>query len=1206
MNPPQRIPGEKIEELLDRLLVRGSDGADSQPYPSANASERGADCPEDAVWHSIAARQVRDEESLAKIEHAAQCQRCGAILNFWADILSEEQTPAETAELARLSSMSLGWQERMTKTLCAANQAPKGGSLRGRVLWASILGIAGAIAAAGLFFLFMWNSRSQSSPERLLAEAYSGRRVMETRIPGAGFAPIDVEHRNRNAGPGAMSDSVPLLEARAAITQALMKTPEDPHWLLLQARSDLLNESYDPAIDTLKRLHAADPANVAVLTDLASAYLMRAKATDTPTDEATALDYLEQASRLAPKNPVVLYNQAVVLQDLFQYSNAIDAWKRFLAVERDPAWVADGKRRLAEIEANEAKVKAQQSRLDPFLGSPEGMLHLARSPAAVADYDEELSTLYLPPLLKTAFPLAASGNSSANDSIPYPAECADACSAARALLQAVAASLEAHHHDVWLRDFLASSGNPGFAGAAHLLADAIDQGQHSDFPDGLKKAQLAQRGLERVGDLAGATRARIEEVFNFEHLLDDRSCLAIAEGLPEVFAHRHYPWMAAQFWADESACHLQQDGFSAAGASLDRSMDISSASNFRIVHLRAFGFIASNEESVGNRELAWKMDIRGLRDYWSGNYPAIRKLQFYGNLLYTEETSNRIFCSVLLHRESLSEAAGLGLPQVFNALRFLLVKAEIRAGETQEAAQQLQLAQAEMGALPEQAAYHNSLNLNDIRVSVAEADLARSNTSAAKEMLAAVSTNLADAGDRDLELHYAEAMGHLALLEGRPDEAESELTHALALAERGYDETRGTQDRIDWIEGARPIYAALTLLRLHQGKNPLEALAIWERYRILSSGVSLHPWCNDDALDCLARPLDAAGKALKQETIVGTISLDRSLLVWTMDDRGVRFREEGIDPDRFDLLCHTFEETLATPASSEASIRFYGGRLAVPLLAPIAAALDPQRTLVFDLDDSMEFLPVDALPWKSGYLGLQIATSTVHSILLADRRPSPGNSSLASVVVGASNPGDPEVPRLPEARAEALAVAGFLTQPKVFVGGDALASSIKATAPHAALIHFAGHTMFADGGTRLLLAEPPKTGPDRSGRDWLDAHAFESRDFAGCRLVVLSACSTGKREERDSDDIQDIVQTLTAEGAQQIVATHWDVDSAASVPLMKDFYSGLARGLTVPQALLGAESAMGATAEYRHPYYWAPYYVIGMGKPDLKELLHDE
>jgi CHAT domain-containing protein/tetratricopeptide (TPR) repeat protein len=1199
MNSPQRIPGEKIEELLDRLLDRGNSVADAPLYPSVPSLGRGADCPEDAVWQRIALRPTRDEDSRDLIDHAAGCQRCGTILNFWASVLCEEETPEESSALARLSTQSLGWQERMTKTLAGAKQPAKAGRKRGRAVWPMVLGIAGTIAATGLVFLFVGNSRSQSSPERLLAEAYSGHRIMEPRIPLAGYAAVDAAHHSRAAGANAMSDSVPLLEARAAITQALMKTPEDPHWLMLQARSDLLNENYDTAIDTLKRLHAGDPANVAVLTDLASAYNMRSKATDAAADEATALDYLEQAARLEPKNPVVLYNEAVVLQDLFQYANAVDVWKRFLAVEHDPAWVSDGKRRLAEIEAREAKVKAQQSRLDPFLGSPEGMLHLARSPAVVADYDEELSTIDLPQLLKTAFPIHPSGNSPSSDLTPHPAECTESCSAARALLQAIAVSLQEHHHDRWLIDLLASSDRQGFAEAANLLASAIDQGQHSDFPDGLRDARLAQGGFERLGDLSGVTRARIEEVFNLEHVPDDRKCLAAAEGLAAVFAENTYPWMAAQFWADESACHIQQDDFAAARASLDRSMQISSASDLRIVHLRAFGFIASNEESIGNRDLVWKMDMQGLRSYWNGNYPAVRKLQFYGNLSYAEDSSSRVFCSVLLHREGLSEVAPLGYARSFNSVSFLLVKAEIRAGEVKEAAEDLERAQAGRSALPNDAVLRESIT--NMGTYLAEAYLSRENLSAASAVLQTVSDNMAGTGNRDMELRFSSAAGHLALLENQPAKAEDELSRSVSIAELGYRETPGMQDRMDWIERERPTYAALALLRLREGKSPLEALAIWERYRVLSSGVSLDAWCHNSDLTCLAEPLDAMRKTLKQETILGTIRLDRSLLVWTMDDRGIRFHEVGIDPDRFDLLCRTFEETLATPASSEASIRFYGKRLAISLLAPAATTLDAQRTMVFDLDDSMEFLPVAAMPWNSGYLGQQIATGTVHSVLLADRRPSSANSSLVSVVVGASNPGDAEVSRLPEARAEAMAVAGFLARPKVLVGGDALASSIEAAAPHAALFHFAGHTRLVDGGTRLLLAQPAKSGPD-----WLDARAFRSRAFANCRLVVLSACSTGKREERDSDDIQDIVQTLAAEGTQQIVATHWDVDSAASVSLMKEFYSGLARGLTVPQAMLQAEQAVSSIAEYRHPYFWAPYYVIGLRTTNLKELFHDD
>src|ERR1700733_738667 len=155
MNSPQRIPGEKIEELLDRLLDRGNSVADAPLYPSVPSLGRGADCPEDAVWQRIALRPTRDEDSRDLIDHAAGCQRCGTILNFWASVLCEEETPEESSALARLSTQSLGWQERMTKTLAGAKQPAKAGRKRGRAAWPVVLGIAGTIAATGLVFFFL-------------------------------------------------------------------------------------------------------------------------------------------------------------------------------------------------------------------------------------------------------------------------------------------------------------------------------------------------------------------------------------------------------------------------------------------------------------------------------------------------------------------------------------------------------------------------------------------------------------------------------------------------------------------------------------------------------------------------------------------------------------------------------------------------------------------------------------------------------------------------------------------------------------------------------------------------------------------------------------------------------------------------------------------------------------------------------------------
>lgn len=1184
MNSPQGIPGEKVEELLDRLFYQENQAGGLPPQlPAA-----GPLCADEESWRRVAAGEMRDDAAQLLIEHAAECRRCGGILHFWTGILAKDQSAEESAALGKLASAKPGWQERIAKQL--AESRPSSSSSRHRLLWPVSMGVAAALAASVFFAFFYRSFNAQPSPERLLAEAYTGQRIMDARIPLAGFASVVPSHHQRAAGsPNALNDSVPLLEARAAINQALMKTPEDPHWLLLEARADLLGENYDAAIDTLKRLLAVDPANVPALTDLASAYIMRSKATDVASDQATALDYLEQAKRLDPNNTVVLYNEAVVLSDLFQYNNAIEIWKKFISAEHDPAWQADGKRRLAEIDARQAQKIKEQSRLDPFLKDAEGMLYLARGPDLVLNYDEELSTLHLPALLLTAFP-----------SQPNTACSAD-CSAARALLHTIATSLEKHHQDNWLTGLLSQTSSPDFPEAVNLLARSIREGAQSDFGDGLADAQKATRLFTQIGNTAGRNRAGLELIYSYEHLLRDRDCLQAAKEIAANLEQAHSPWMAAQFWADESACHSQKNDFSGAIASLNRSLQISAASGYRIVHLRAVGFSATVEESIGNRNQGWVLNLRGLKTYWNGNYPIIRSNQFYSELSYLEESGPRPFASVLFHRETLQAVSRMNSPQYVNSDHFLLVKAEIRAGEVDEAAQELKVAEAEFETLPDHEALQSSMA--DVQIAVAEAYMGHGQTEQASRMLSAVAARIANSG---MQLRYEAAMGHLTILEGNRGQADTQLAQAIALAEQGYQQTQGFEDRLAWIERARPSYAALTLLRLHSGASPVHALAIWERYRVLSSGDSLKRWCpltND--LECLAPALEARRQHLSHATVFGSLRFDSTLLLWTMNDHGIHTREIAIEPNRFDLLSKTFAEMLETPQSREASLRFYGRRLATTLLEPIAADLNSERTLIFDLDDSLEFVPVAALPWRDGYLGTTFALSTVHSLLASGEQSQAPVSTGPGLIVGASLPdtsdGIEAVP-LPEAATEARTVAGFVNHPHLLAGSEATAASFRNAADHASLIHFAGHTSFFDGSTRLLFARSTSAATPQS---WLDVDDFRGHRFADCSLVVLSACSTGEDAEREADDTRDLVHTLIADGARQVVATHWDVDSAAAVPLMKTFYSSLAKGETVTGSLLQAERTVRGMAEYSHPYYWAPYYAVGLDRPMPKELLHE-
>jgi len=69
------------------------------------------------------------------------------------------------------------------------------------------------------------------------------------------------------------------------IEHQLQATPNDPHLQQLEARSEILEEKYDPAIDILERLVAKDPLQPACCSTMLQP---TSNAASLPTAKATA------------------------------------------------------------------------------------------------------------------------------------------------------------------------------------------------------------------------------------------------------------------------------------------------------------------------------------------------------------------------------------------------------------------------------------------------------------------------------------------------------------------------------------------------------------------------------------------------------------------------------------------------------------------------------------------------------------------------------------------------------------------------------------------------------------------------------------------------------------------------------------------------------------------------------------------------------
>ncbi len=251
LNPERRtdIDQDASAEALAQLIESQARSADATPEEAAELARLASASRE---WQSrLAARlaqtQVRTEtraahsNSSVAVEHQAGAGRANGAgagaLQTGLDQTSEARAGKDQEAAIRLVSGP------------AKNRAQR------FYVWAGA-GLAASLVVA--VALVGWQ-RMANTPERLLAEAYGHSRIFELRMPGADFARVTPQAHLRGSETG--RESALLLDARSRIERHLENSPDDPHWLQLEARADVMEEKFDPAIDILDRLVAAGPVN---------------------------------------------------------------------------------------------------------------------------------------------------------------------------------------------------------------------------------------------------------------------------------------------------------------------------------------------------------------------------------------------------------------------------------------------------------------------------------------------------------------------------------------------------------------------------------------------------------------------------------------------------------------------------------------------------------------------------------------------------------------------------------------------------------------------------------------------------------------------------------------------------------------------------------------------------------------------------------
>ena len=94
-------------------------------------------------------------------------------------------------------------------------------------------------------------------------------------------------------------------------------------------------------------------------------------------------------------------------------------------------------------------------------------------------------------------------------------------------------------------------------------------------------------------------------------------------------------------------------------------------------------------------------------------------------------------------------------------------------------------------------------------------------------------------------------------------------------------------------------------------------------------------------------------------------------------------------------------------------------------------------------------------------------------------------------------------------------------------------------------------------------------------------------------LLILSACQTASGDEKAALGIAGVV---LRSGASSTVASLWSVSDAATAELMKKFFENLTdrnKKMTRAEALRNAQVSLLQSDNFNHPFYWAPFTLIG-------------
>ncbi len=248
------------------------------------------------------------------------------------------------------------------------------------------------------------------------------------------------------------------------------------------------------------------------------------------------------------------------------------------------------------------------------------------------------------------------------------------------------------------------------------------------------------------------------------------------------------------------------------------------------------------------------------------------------------------------------------------------------------------------------------------------------------------------------------------------------------------------------------------------------------------------------------------------------------------------------------------------------------------------------RTVMISADGALRYLPFAALYDGKDYLVKRFALPVYTSVQRQKLRDASLPQWTGAGLGVTKAHGD--LKALPAVRDELQSIMGKTVPGDIYLDQAFTAKQLQEVGrQHLPVVHIASHFQFSPGtelNSFLLLGDGSQLnlGELRTG----------DYQFAGVDLLTLSACETGLGGARDNKgrEIEGFGVIAQQKGARAVIATLWPVEDASTAWFMAELYRNRqAKSLSKIEALRQAQIALQMQAKYVHPYFWAPFILMG-------------